>query len=548
MIDGVRRLGWVLIPVISITALLVGIYANRFGADVLPDSGDYITGGIRLAHGEGYSIANRGGPPIPQTWFPPLISLVIAGMESLHAPIYKSMGIFDACCYALLVGMAGCWVWQCTKNVFWSVMAAAIVLSSHAIYFVNSLVLSEPLFLIWITASLWFLAKWHRRQKTFSLWMAGICISGALLSRYAGLSLIPAALIMMLMARRVRWYRKLAGMGVITLLGLGPSLAWSHWHTPGQTSATGRSLEWHPITVDRINDGVETLASFILPERYSPHIPPAAIVGCGAVFFVGAFLLLWLGKARSNDPVDRRNASRSAIAVNAIFIVVYLLFLTASISYVDGGTPLDERILSAVVLPLAVIFCIVGQSIGDLIGSPWIRVPACIFLLLMLLAHAKAVLDEVRQRQSPEDLAWFPTVQSDTLDALRDIPPAEAVWSDKPAAIFMAYRLGTNLLPDRPADPLADSQSADDYSDAIQSLRDELNETGGGWIVFWHQLRDFGDGFLQEEDVRSNFVIADEEKFEDGILLRIDDPGAKPVTTPTTQSTKKANTNAEVAR
>ena len=212
------------------------------------------------------------------------------------------------------------------------------------------------------------------------------------------------------------------------------------------------------------------------------------------------------------------------------FIFVYLLFLIFSISFIDADTPLDNRILSAIVMPLIVVFSVVASSLASIQPRVLIRIFAFLVLLFILFRHGRTVFHDVRRRQSAEDLAWFCSLQSDTLDALHEIPQSAAVWSDKTYAIFMAYRIRTDRLPLRPVNPLATAQSAEEYAKSIQSFRDQLNNAGGGRVVFWHQLLDFGYGNLSEDDVRKNFVISEEDKYKDGVLLRIDDPHAKPST------------------
>jgi hypothetical protein len=324
----------------------------------------------------------------------------------------------------------------------------------------------------------------------------------------------------------IPWRRKLAAVGLILAVGLGPSFAWSRWHTPPNDTATGRSLEWHPITTDCLRDGLDTLASFVVPGDYSFGLPTPIIFASAGLLLVVGWIII--ARARAGG-VEASAARRAGVHVNFIFIAVYLAFLIFSISFVDQDTPLDERILSVIVTPLAVVFCIWGQSLIVALRNKAVRAAACICLLAILFAHVTEVFQDGREdRQSAADLLWFPTLKSATLDALSGIPPAAGVWSDKPSAIFMAYRLRTNDLPTRPDDPNANAQSAEDYAEAIQELRDDLTDADGGWIVFWHRLSDFGDGFLLEDDVRNNFIVAKEMHYDDGVIMRIDDPQARP--------------------
>jgi hypothetical protein len=257
------------------------------------------------------------------------------------------------------------------------------------------------------------------------------------------------------------------------------------------------------------------------------------LAGC-----VVLFVSFWIYAARRSRRIENQPASTdlrlgrtAAIHVCLIIVLSYLFFLIASISFVDGT--LDERFLSVLAVPVAALACIGGQAMFDAIAHLPLRIVAGSLLAAIILAQGAKIASELRDRQTAADLAWFPTLQSDTLDALRDIPPEENVWSDKAYGIFMAYRLRTDELPYQPADPATDP---DAYEHGIQSLREELSDEGGGWIVFWHQLDDFGDGLLIEDDIRQNFVVTQEQKYEDGTLMRIDKPLDKPASAATAPS------------
>jgi hypothetical protein len=534
----IPRYRWAGVLIVSLATLAIGLYANRFGADVIPDSAEYISGAIRVAHGAGYSQPNRSGPPIPLTWFPPLFPALIAGFESLDLPLYKAVGVFNAFCYAALVAAAGVWVWRATASGFWSTLAALIVLTSHAIYWINAFVLSEPLFLLWMLGYLWCLINWRKTGKLrWPVW-AGICIGCGMLTRYAGLCLLPAGAIVILLTPRapstdaapIRWREKLAAVALLSVVGLAPSFIWSKYHTPSDLSATGRTVRWHPITPQILQNGIEVLSSFIVPREYALHLPSAVLVAIAFALLLGSWI--WLSRRMATagsiaPPPTTQLAARcsAAIQVCLIFVLSYVAFLILSICFVDGT--LDERFFSIMVMPLVVLCCIGGQAISAALRSGKLRTGLGIVLLAILATHAANLAGEFRQRQSADDLAWYPTLQSDTLDALRDIPAEVNVWSGKSYGIFMAYRIRTDELPYQPADS-ADEEKA--YAEGIQSLRHELNDAGGGWIVFWNQLDDFGDCLLTEDDVRQNFVVAQENKYADGVLMRIDHPLDKPDT------------------
>ncbi len=533
---GKGHFGWVGVLIVALAALAVMGWANRYGADVVPDSGEYISGGLRLAHGQGFSIPNRSGPAVPLTWFPPLFPTLIACFERLSLPIYKSIGWFNACSYTLVVAASGLWVWHATRSRFWATLCSLAVLTNHPLYYVESFALSEPLFLLWLLVFLWCFVRWRRQSQLRFIVLAGLCIGFGMLTRYAGLCLLPAGEAMIFFAPGVRWMRKAIAIGLLGMIGLAPPRIWAHLHTPPGQSSTGREIRWHPITGEQLKQGIDVMAAFILPAQYDLGVPSWVLL---PAFLAGVGLLWRASRARGPiepEPPEQTSFRQALLYVCLWFIVIYLLFLIASISFVDGA--LDERFMSIIALPVMVVFCIAGESIGRSLRATYLLWGLGMAMAGFFLAHGADVYGDLSQRDGPEALTWFPTLQSDTLDSLRDIPPETDVWSDRPYAIYMAYRLRTDEMPYRPDGAVSDEQAT---AQGVQTLRDEMTEQGGGWIVFWHQLDDFSDGLLSEDDIRQNFVIAEEDKYEDGVLLRIDDPQATPVASTEPATTEEAN-------
>jgi hypothetical protein len=527
--------------VVTLT-FLVALYANRFGVDVDPDSGDYLTAGMRLAHGEGVSDPNRTGQPKPMTWFPPGMAVVVAINEKAGLPPFKTFGVLNALCWGTLAGVAAVMTRGCTQGTAWPAIAAAFVLTTRSTYYVHSLLLSEPLFLLAVMGALWQLAKGvdpATKPRYRHVVLGGFLTCVAIFIRYAGVAIVPATALVLVMTPGRLWRFKAVSFLLFAAIALGPIFAWTQYHRPTGGAATGRTLAWHPITPDQVDNGLETFTSFFLPEHPAhtllPHQPPAWLVPLGAMGLMT--LLLWYSRGLTTR-ATLPSVDDALPRVCLTFACTYVAFLIVSISLFDAATGLDDRILSVLVVPVAVCGAWLLDRFSDRRPAwKWVVLST---ISLMLLAKGWDVARAIGWRESPEDLATWAFHDSDTLNAVRKLPSGDRVSSDRPCGIYIGCRTLTDTLPSRPLTYAADfvpppsdtSADATDYREAIADLREQLGDSGGGSIVLWHRLPGWGDGFLTEADIRANFLIDEETNLDDGLILHVGEPEKQPAHAP----------------
>ena len=120
---------------------------------------------------------------------------------------------------------------------------------------------SEPTYLVWQVLALWMLARYNARGGRGNLAVAGVAASLGALTRYAGLALLPAGLILLLARRRPLRARLVdcAAYGAITVpLGL-----WLLRNVLEAASATGRTVSYHQVRSERIHRAWVTVSGWI---------------------------------------------------------------------------------------------------------------------------------------------------------------------------------------------------------------------------------------------------------------------------------------------
>ena len=511
-----QRIGLIGLLILSSLAVIAGLYMNRFGVNVEPDSAVCMSAGILFAHGEGISEPNLLGPAKAMTWFPPTIPFIVAIFEKLDFDILKAFAVLNALSWGLLTGWVGWLAYRIAgRTPLLGIFAATAILTSNAICYVHGMLYSEPLFLLWTTGSLATLAcYWDRPHLRWSV-AAALCVGGALLTRYVGLTLVVTGSLILLLRPSQNWRRRLGVLVVFTALSFGPLFAWHVWQKNVRHASSERTLEWHPITSAQIDEGITTLSAFIIPPEFSNFPYSKTIILTLAIILVLA--ALWLGLSHDNQRGIREKLAEipSLVWISALFIAIYGSFLIVSISIADADTPLDDRILSIILPPTIIITAYLAFTAG------WKRMPrlsnyvaiGCVCGLLTF--HG---ISTIRNQVTRDYLTWSPRDPSILLDTIRSIPDQALIFSNEPAAVYMATRRKSEGLPYPLAKEESDSAKQDSLNQKMAFLKKTMG-SNGGWVVYWIRLH--GDPVVSEDFIKKTMPVQETLRFDDGIILHI---------------------------
>jgi hypothetical protein len=231
---------------VACTALLGATIVSRLNAKgiaLTPDSLTYLGMARTLAEGHGYS-SPFGAPGLPaETRFPPLYPTLLAGANVAGVSVLRWAAWINAAAFAALIVLVAAMVYDLSRSAPATVLGAALTLTFVPLLDLYVHVWSEPTYLVWQVLGLWMLARYNARGARTDLAIAGVAASLAALTRYAGLALLPAGLIVLLAARRRPLRARLVdcvAYTAITAIPLGLWLVRNVLEAASATASIGR--------------------------------------------------------------------------------------------------------------------------------------------------------------------------------------------------------------------------------------------------------------------------------------------------------------------
>ncbi len=427
------------LPVLAIAAsvAILGAFllwlATPWGIGLSPDSAAYLGAARNLLAGRGLTLAGLAGD-LPFTHYPPLYPALLAlaglptgdpvrGARALHALLWAANLFLIARSLA-----------QGARLAAWASMAGALLaLTAPALVEIHLMAWSEPAFLTCVLLGCLLLASYLDSPRWVFLLAAALATSLALLTRYAGAALVGAGGLSLLFLDRRRWLRRLGASAAFALISILPLAVWTLYTLTTAGHASSRELAFHPIGREQFGQALNTIAGWLL----IPNAAPTAIK-LGALIAASAALVgVWV----------KAQALPTLVKVLSLFIIVYLAFLTLSLSFFDANTPLDNRILS----PLYAAGLIVALST---LGVPIRRgAPALAALSAAVVLAAASGAPSVRlfSASYAEGLGFNSVFwrASPTLAQVRDLPAGISIYANAPEAIAIHTGRAAARIPRR---------------------------------------------------------------------------------------------------
>jgi hypothetical protein len=345
------RLVHALVPIAWVAvALGLLLLTSRGGPGVSSESVGYLDVARALASGAGY-VAEIGAVRLPMTHYPPLYPLALAAVGAFTKDLVSGALYLNIAIRAILLII----VWfGLTRTARLGPMPAGIALGFLAVSpdltDAHAMVWSEPLFYVISVAALFLLASHLGSRRRLPLATASLLLAAAVLTRYAGLGLLPGALLLLILQLDRPWRARCIDLGVYACFAVLPVLLWSlrnhavtlpsHvWPFPAEPFQ--RTLAFHAPTPEDWRQGSSSLSFSLCPHRVS------AIVGAPFVLTIaGLALFLVLRRTR----IGKGSPPTSAGIVCArVFLVAgfsYLASVVVARSLADAAIAFSSRILS----------------------------------------------------------------------------------------------------------------------------------------------------------------------------------------------------------
>ena len=459
------------IGVLGAVLVLLRVTAHGPGAGV--DSAWFVSTARSLPQGDGF-LAHLGAYDGKGPFFP----LALAGVGLLGPDPLDAAGWLNAAAFGLTVFAAAVWVRSRTRSGFlaaWAGLACALSpLAATA-----SWAMSEPLFILWTTLSLFALDRFLEGRGRSFLLAAAICAGLACATRYLGLALVASALLLLLARRRgVALPARARDAAIFAGAALAPLGAWGLHNLVSTGSAAGRLFPtgWNTLTALHRTTG--EFARWTLGEggyarlRAIAEALPGESPGHDGASVASILLLAAVPLAATACAaaavafLRRRGAAPGGLLVPAAFAAVYTPVMLFMNWYLDFNLSTQPRYFAPLYPPLLVAAAIVlggllreasrrGASVRLPLpsrhgGTATASLPALALaaaLALWLPQQAFATWDDVRgwraEGRGATGAAWD---GSSLLRWLRAHPSDGRIWSNLPHVLYLAADVRTDYV------------------------------------------------------------------------------------------------------
>jgi hypothetical protein len=443
---------------------------NTTGIGLTPDSLSYLGMARTLADGHGYA-SPFGSPGLPpETGFPPLYPTLLAAADVAGLSVLRWAVWINAAAFAALIALVAAMVYDLSRSALATVLGAALTLTFVPLLDLYVHVWSEPAYLVWQVLALWMLARYNARGGRSDLAIAGVAASLGALTRYAGLALLPAGLIVLMAARRRPLRARLVDCAAYTAIAAIPLGLWLLRNVLEASSATGRTVSYRQIHSERIHRAWVTVSGWIGVLRLGA---PTGLWWLGALLAVAlAAGLVWY---RSFDGL--RNDAGWGLVAALVFVVVYAVFLWVSVAVAARGVHFTGRILSPLMLGLILAVVMAGQVSWSALPARY-AVPALLGLAAVVgVVHAgRLERDAVRVAgaHQPFYVRWR---SSPLISQVEALPAGTVVYSNLPGPLWLVTGRHVLGLPD-PRLP-AGAGANPDYAAQLRVTRGDLARNHG---------------------------------------------------------------------
>jgi 4-amino-4-deoxy-L-arabinose transferase-like glycosyltransferase len=340
------------------------------------------------------------------------------------------------------------------------------------------MVWTEPLFMLLVLASALLLAEHLQRPRWWALIAAGLAVSLAVLTRWAGFAFVAAGALVIVVRLRKSWLERCEHALAFGLVSIIPAVGWMLRNKLVGGTATNRALGIHPPTLIELRNLLLTLYSWAVPEMFWEAVPKWP-VGLLLLVLLGCLALLIWRRERQRDDSALQDPRWLMAILSCVMAGGYFAFVLASKTFVDAYISLNDRILIPVYL-FAVVggLCLIHLGLEGLKGEAVRRKMPRVLTAIGCLYFVPIAVVAVVQRRD-EDIGHLRSRwrNSPVIAMVDRVPESVPVYSTGPDILYVhtgriAYRLPPTYDP-------TTLETNPEYDEAMQRLRRELHSQSG---------------------------------------------------------------------
>ena len=342
---------------------LILLREANYGVGLSEDSVYYISTAQSLLAGNGWDsdwgIYTRSAPLFP---------LVLAGIGAFGVDIIPAAGYVNAAAFGLTGFIITRWLRRRIRSRFLIIWAGGASLLALPLAYPAMAAVTEPLFILFVTLSLFTLDNFLDNGKLRFLLLAAICAALACSSRYIGVTLVASTVILLILQRGSAWPVKAKNALIYAGISMVPICLWLLRNFLVAGEMAGKPVPTDFSVLSSLDSAGSELLNSVFGNMIAGYLNialvkvfGAAMTGDATVAGVGAkmailfgvtvgvgYVLLWLhrrGYCRNRGPWT----------VPAVFVLIYASFLTIYLPVANVNLAHELRYLAPMYPPALVM-------------------------------------------------------------------------------------------------------------------------------------------------------------------------------------------------
>jgi len=501
---------------VFVLAIVIHVFSTwNWGVGVSHDSVFYLSAAENFLEGEGISRVGGGNVAKPLTHFPPLYPLSLSLIGFLLGNINQAANWIASFFFAINTTLVMALIYLGTNSLKTAFLGALFVIISPMMLDVHFEAMSEPIYLTFCFMSIGFLARYLTNEKRSTFIVAAVTAAAAYLARYVGVTVVVTGMISLLLYHSGSWKRKIQSAFLYGLVGVIPVVSWYIRNYRLTGSFTNRVFAFHPIAMDKFNDGLLTISGWLLPDS-----TPVGVRMVIVILFCLMILYGIIGNKLRSEVLDKKAGPLKQNPLSAILLIyggIYLSFLFLSLTFFDSSTRLNNRILIPLYLILLILAFISMSRIVEFYKTrscPIVLPLAFLMTVLVMGFYLDQSWDLVQSfRQEGRGFSSAAWRNSEIVAEINRLGPDAMVYTNEAFAIYYLTDVGAHSVPEK-FDPVI-AEVRENFQPTMGKMRHRLTQPGSALAVF-HQ------GYLREgmptlEEITSGLVIAHESN--DGVIF-----------------------------
>jgi hypothetical protein len=344
--------------------------------------------------------------------------------------------------------------------------------------------------------------------------VSSIFLSLGVITRYAGISFVISAIIIVIIYRETKTRNKVREIFLLVGIAIGPLFIFGirNLILTGNLSNRPQPQFHAPATEVWVNGG-KTMLRWFLPDRIIDSLGGIevyiVVLVSSSILLVLLFNIFRFYKHQAIAIIDQPSLITRLILIN---ITAYFIFLIVTVFFLDRLTPLNNRILAPIHMLVLILITQVFYKIS-IRQRAWeiifLITTIALFVGFQSYREFHLLKDLNKDGQGYANSTWR---ESETLRFICDIPSVPIYSNDLPAIYFHCHRFAKSIP--YPVN-LASQEANDEYLSEIILMREDIIKKDGlvAFIGWYGDERLERTGFV--EVVKGMTLI---KTFDDGLI------------------------------